>query len=508
MNFLQEIFVLLRERRDRPVVREGEVVTSARELSEMIASARAFLHKAGVKVGDRVVLIGENSARWVALDLAAMFEGALVVPLYARQAPPELAAMILDCDPTVILCDEATGIEQLIPEAAGVYLFEDAFVESAEVTEPVALPHAAPIRIVYTSGTSGDPKGAALSVGNVDFMIPQTLKRISQLMKGHKGQERVFHYLPCCFAGSWILLLNCLSRGSLLVFCTDLDKLGDELREADPHWMLNVPLALERIKARVEAALEERGRVVQWLRNRPWLARFLVYPKVRREIAPSLRALICGSAPLAKETQRFFIRLGLPVLQVYGLTETTAICTMDRVGKSVPGYVGQAIRGIEMKLDRTGEILVKGPNIFPGYWRREPHEGWLNTGDTGEVDAQGNWKVIGRRKFLLVLSGGHNVPPEPLEQKLRLAAGASQVMLVGHGRKFLTAIVAGNVSQEHVDVAIHNLNVDLPHYKRIRGVHVHPEPFRPEHGLLTANGKLKRSAILKRFSNEIEDMYQ
>ncbi|MHC4819299.1 MAG: AMP-binding protein, partial [Planctomycetota bacterium] len=277
MNFLQEIFVLLRERRDLPVVREGEVVTTARELSEMIASARAFLRRAGVKVGDRVVLIGENSARWVALDLAAMFEGALVVPLYARQAPPELAAMILDCDPTLILCDEATGIEQLIPEAAGVYLFEEAFTEGAEVTEPVTLSDDAPIRIVYTSGTAGDAKGAVLSVGNVDFMIPQTLKRISELMKGNRGQERVFHYLPCCFAGSWILLLNCLSRGSLLIFCTDLEKLGEQLREADPHWILNVPLALERIKARVEAALEERGRVVQWLRKRPWLARFLVY---------------------------------------------------------------------------------------------------------------------------------------------------------------------------------------------------------------------------------------
>ena len=508
MNFLQEIFVLLRERRDLPVVREGEVVTTARELQEMVAAARAFLRKAGVKVGDRVVLIGENSARWMALDLAAMFQGAMVVPLYARQAPPELAAMILDCDPTLILCDEATGIEQLIPEAAGVYLFEEAFTESAEVTEPVALPHSAPIRIVYTSGTSGDPKGAVLSVGNVDFMIPQTLGRIAELMKGHRGQERVFHYLPCCFAGSWILLLNCLSRGSLLIFCTDLQKLGEELRDANPHWMLNVPLVLERIKTGIEDTVRQRGGAAEWLWERPWLARYLVYPAVRSQIAPSLKALICGSAPLAEETQRFFIKLGLPVMQVYGLTETTAICTMDRVGRSVPGYVGQAIRGIEMKLDATGEILVRGPNVFPGYWRREPHEGWLQTGDTGEVDASGHWKVIGRRKFLIVLQGGHNVPPEPLEQKLRLATGASQVMLVGHGRKFLTAIVAGNVTREQVNVAIHSVNVDLPHYRRIRGVHVHEEPFRPEDGLLTANGKLKRNAILKRFAREIEELYQ
>jgi len=507
MNFIQEIFVLLRERRDLPVVREGNLVTTARELQELIAAARAFLRKAGVKVGDRVVLIGENSARWVALDLATMFEGALVVPLYARQAPAELAAMILDCDPTLILCDEATGIEQLLPKAAGVYLFEEAFAEGAEITEPVALDLEAPIRIVYTSGTSGDAKGAVLSVGNVDFMIPRTLKRIAELMKGHRGQERVFHYLPCCFAGSWILLLSCLSRGSLLVFCSDLEKLGEQLREADPHWMLNVPLVLERIKAGIESALEQRGGAAKWLWKRPWLARFLVYPAVRKQIAPSLRALICGSAPLAEEAQRFFMRLGLPVLQVYGLTETTAICTMDRVGKIVPGRVGQAIPGIEMKLNAGGEILVRGPNVSPGYWRREPHEGWLNTGDTGEVDALGNWRVIGRSKFLLVLAGGHNVPPEPLEQRLRLATGASHVMLVGHGRKYLTAFVAGGVSREQVNVIVHEVNVDLPHYRRIRGVHVQSDPFRIEDGLLTANGKLKRAAILKRFAKEIEGLY-
>jgi long-chain acyl-CoA synthetase len=261
-------------------------------------------------------------------------------------------------------------------------------------------------------------------------------------------------------------------------------------------------------KAGIEDAVQQRGGVAEWLWHRPWLARFLVYPAVRKQIAPSLKALICGSAPLAEETQRFFMKLGLPVLQVYGLTETTAICTMDRVGRSVPGYVGHAIRGIEMKLDGTGEILVRGPTVFPGYWRREPHEGWLNTGDTGEVDAAGNWKVIGRRKFLLVLAGGHNVPPEPLEQQLRLATGASHVMLVGHGRKFLTAVVAGGVSREQVDVAIHNVNVDLPHYRRIRGVHLHGKPFLPEDGLLTANGKLKRNAILKRFAKEIEELYQ
>ena len=272
------------------------------------------------------------------------------------------------------------------------------------------------------------------------------------------------------------------------------------MHAADPHWMLNVPLLLERMRAGIEKELGGARGPVGWLWRRPF-GRRLLAPLIRRKIAPSLKALICGSAPLAEETQRFFMMLGLPVLQVYGLTETTAICTMDRPGAAVPGRVGVAVDGCEMKVDEKGEILVRGPNVFPGYWGREPQGEWLATGDLGDVDAGGHWRIVGRSKYVIVLASGHNVPPEPIEERL---AGLGQVMLVGHGRKFLGVLVTKALDAEKVLAAV---NADLPHYKQVRAYRK-VAPFTIEEGLLTANGKLKRDAILLRYAAEIEEMYR
>jgi long-chain acyl-CoA synthetase len=357
---------------------------------------------------------------------------------------------------------------------------------------------------VYTSGTSSEPKGAVFNLGNVDFMLPRVLGRVAEVMGGPARGERVFHYLPCCFAGSWILMLTCLARGTELVFCTDLEKLKEEMRAADPHWMLNVPLLLERMRAGIEQQLGGAGGPKAWLWRRTFGRRILA-PLVRRRIAPSLRALICGSAPLSEETQRFFMMLGLPVLQVYGLTETTAICTMDRPGAVMPGRVGSAVDGCAMKVDGNGEIHVRGPNVFPGYWGREPQGGWLATGDLGDVDAEGRWKIVGRAKYVIVLASGHNVPPEPIEERLSVTGELGQVMLVGHGRKFLGLLVGGD--KGNADLAIAAANKDLPHYKQVRAFRRCP-PFTVEEGLLTANGKLRRDAILARHDALIEEMYR
>jgi long-chain acyl-CoA synthetase len=265
--------------------------------------------------------------------------------------------------------------------------------------------------------------------------------------------------------------------------------------------MLNVPLLHERMRSGLEQQLGGAGGPKAWLWRRAF-GRRLLAPLIRRKIAPSLKALICGSAPLAEETQRFFMMLGLPVLQVYGLTETTAICTMDRPGAVEPGRVGAAVDGCEMKVDGKGEILVRGGNVFPGYWGREAQGEWLATGDLGDVDSQGRWRIVGRAKYVIVLASGHNVPPEPIEEKL---GDLGQVMLVGHGRKFLSLLVAGE--KGNADLAIAEANRDLPHYKQVRSYR-RCAPFTVEEGLLTANGKLRRDAILLRHKALIEEMYR
>jgi len=215
------------------------------------------------------------------------------------------------------------------------------------------------------------------------------------------------------------------------------------------------------------------------------------------------------------ETQLYFMMLGIPVLQVYGLTETTAICTMDDPHQVEPGRVGPAINGVEMKLGENDEIVVRGPNVFPGYWNRPQEtaqalrDGWFHTGDQGEVDATGNWSIIGRIKNLIVLGSGHNVAPEPIEDELLQAlSGAQQVVLVGNGRGYLSAIVTGSITREQVQAALDAVNPQLPHYRQVRAFRIHAEAFSIDNGLLTANGKLKRDLIAARLKSEIEDMYE
>jgi long-chain acyl-CoA synthetase len=208
--------------------------------------------------------------------------------------------------------------------------------------------------------------------------------------------------------------------------------------------------------------------------------------------------------------------LGIPVLQVYGLTETTAICTMDDPdAEVVPGRAGPAISGVEMKIAENSEIVVRGLNIFPGYWNRPEEtakvlrDGWFHTGDQGEVDGNGNWRIVGRIKNLIVLGSGHNIAPEPIEDKiLGELPGAVQVVLAGNGRGYLTALVTGKVNGEETQAALDMANATLPHYKQVRAFHLIGEAFTIESGLVTANGKLKRNAISERFRNEIDAMYE
>jgi long-chain acyl-CoA synthetase len=208
--------------------------------------------------------------------------------------------------------------------------------------------------------------------------------------------------------------------------------------------------------------------------------------------------------------------LGIPVLQAYGLTETTGICTMDDPREMAePGYVGAAIPGIEMKTGDNDEIVTRGPHIFPGYWNRPEEttrvlqDGWFHTGDQGGMNARGKWRVTGRIKNLIVLNSGHKIAPEAMEEKFaRLLPGAQQVVIVGNGRGYLCALIAGDVKPPAVQTALEVVNRELPHYRQIRNFKVISNTFTPENGLLTANGKLRRDAVNARFASEINAVYE
>jgi long-chain acyl-CoA synthetase len=546
MNFLENILGRLQESADRVVLAESQVggdrTATGSELLAQIAAARAFLVASGVAKGDRCALVAPNSIRWAALDLAIIAEGLIAVPMYARQAAGELAAMLRDAAPGLICCGDVAlrdSISAAWPEAPRFVLFDELFGNkspsaSATPVPPVTISQQDTVAILYTSGTSGEAKGVMLTVGNLDHMLSCTNSRLDELMGKRAEPDRVFHYLPFCFAGSWILLLSCLSRTSVLTMSMDLTKLAEEIGVAAPDYFLNVPTLLERIRIGVGDNIRKRGGAIAgifqrataaWLRlndkaPQTWdffwlgLAGLVIFPSIRKRLGPNLRALICGSAPLARETQLFFMMLGIRVLQVYGLTETTAICTMDDPNRVEPGRVGPAIPGIEMKVGENSEIVVRGPNIFPGYWRRPEQtaavlcDGWFHTGDQGDVDAHGNWRITGRLKNLIILNSGHNIAPEPIEEELfRAVPGAQHVLLVGNGRSFLAAIITGTASGAEIDSQLERVNGPLPHYRKIRRYHVAQELFTIENGLLTANGKMRRDTIAARFASEIERMY-
>lgn len=545
MTFLENIFERLRKKADTSIlceIRNGQAVSvTGSELLALVQQARQFLTARGLKAGDRCALLAANSIWWAALDLAMMAEGIVVVPLNMRDTPCGLVGMMKDSTPARIFCSDpalAAEIHRIWPTAPHVTLLESIFTgESGPPAPPRRHEDSDAVTIIYTSGTSGEPKGVVLTATNLNFMLGCTNGRLDQLMGPRQEPDRIFHYAPFNFAASWILLLTALSRNSLLTLSMDLSKLTDELKIAAPDYFLNVPILLERVRRKIEETVRKRGGLAAkvfsnaqqayvrrhnqsdrfgaflWLR----LANFVMFPTIRKGIGSNLKALICGSAPLSPETQLFFMMLGIPVLQAYGLTETTAICTLDDPRHAVPGRVGLAVPGIQMTLADNGEILVRGPNIFKGYWNR-PNEtakalegGWFHTGDLGDVDAIGNWRITGRLKNLIILSSGHNIAPEPLEDELasRLPE-AQQVVLVGNQRSFLATLVAADsgLDAARIQAAIDGVNRGLPHYKQIRAFHVVAEPFNVENGLLTPNGKLRREAINARFAQEIAQLYQ
>jgi long-chain acyl-CoA synthetase len=563
MNFLENIFERLRASAAEVVLQEihaGRIESvSGNQLLALVEQARAFVGRVGLRVGDRCALLGPNSIRWVAVDLALMAEGVTVVPLYARQAPAELTAMMKDCAPARLLCatpELRDAITAAWSGAPPVTLFDEIFA-AAKNSADRATSAASAIRIlyeevnpadlisiIYTSGTSGEAKGVMLNVSNLDHMMTCTTARLDRLMEMYpklSRREQIFHYLPLSFAASWLTLLSALSRNSVFSLSMDLNRLADEIKVAQPDYFLNVPTLLERIRGRIEGQIAERGSVIAGLfgrakaafarkvadtpksADRLWLSlgNMLFFRKIRTAIGPNLKALICGSAPLAVETQRFFMMLGIPVLQAYGLTETTGICTLDDPQNYAPGFVGPAIPGIEMKVGENTEIKVRGPNVFPGYWQRPEATakaldgGWFHTGDQGEVTPDGNWRIIGRVKNLIILNSGHNIAPEPIEEELKkLVPAAEHVVLVGNNRSYLAAIFAsgaGSANGLHpgeAQGAIDRVNQSLPHYRQIRAFCISTEPFSIENGLLTANGKLRRDAISERLRKPIEELFR
>src|ERR1700676_2761477 len=310
--FIEDIFSQLQQAANTRILAEihdGQITgVTGSELLELIRKARTFIASKKLYKGDRCGLLAANSIRWVAMDLALMAEGLIVVPLYSRQAPAELVAMMKDSTPSLVCCGDAAlgdGIAQSWRDAPPQFLFDEIFagVDGVQLDRP-QVGKDDPVTIIYTSGTSGEAKGVVLTAANVGFMLDRTAERLGEMMAGSKGQDRIFHYLPFTFAASWIALLTFLKRRSLVTINMDLAKIASDMRAVAPDYFLNVPQLLERMRRAVDEQLWQTGGVAQAIYSRAkgggrrrrskqgkagdamWLgvANRLVFPAIRKKM--------------------------------------------------------------------------------------------------------------------------------------------------------------------------------------------------------------------------------
>ncbi|MCB0271996.1 MAG: AMP-binding protein [Bdellovibrionales bacterium] len=539
MSFTHDIIRKLKQNPDQNIITEvlQNGNRSYTRQKFFIDAQRVYkqLKNRHIKKSDRICLIGPNSYQWIVTDLSIVAMGAISVPLYHRQDPKELAYIIDEVEPvlTIFFDEELKNQIQKYTNFQTHFSHISFFFSDKNETTMTDFPQindTLTATMIYTSGTSGNPKGVMLSHKSVKFMLIQTKSRLVQAKFGSNKKDIIFHYLPFCFAGSRMMLWTQLHRGNEIHLSMDLQNLAQEIQSINPNYYLNVPTLLERIKQGVEKKITSQPIPIQRLFNKSktlwqkyqddnitfleklyfFLLRKTVLTSIKHKIGTRLEFLICGSAPLHPDTQSWFEMIGIPVYQVYGLTETTAIVTMDMPELVRKSYVGVPIEGIQTKVSQDGELLTKGPHIFQGYYKNDEQtqnvirDGWFHTGDIAQIDSENRIKILGRINNVIIPSSGHNIVPEPLEEFFTsLDTNIEYACIVGHGQPKIGIIVSGTLTTTQLDQIVETYNLNQPHYKKLGFSILVEQGFFLNHELLTANQKLKRRHIEAYFESQV-----
>lgn len=569
-----------------PVLARGRaepdrIVAAHRVGDELVdVSAGAFLHRvrrlaagviaSGVRSGDRVVLMARTRLEWLELDYAILAAGAVTVPVYETSAAEQLQ-WILDDSGAVLVVVETPEMRELLDVAGSdrrdVLVIDDGGLDELvrrgeDVPDEDLDARLAGLRtddiatIVYTSGTTGRPKGCVLTHGNLRANVLQILDAVQDTVG---ATDRSLLFLRLAHAFSRVIALVGAEVGIKAVFGTGVSGLGEELPMAQPTMLVGVPRVFEKAleTARQHASTPAR----RWLFDRAVdvavrrsrqradsavrpltmvayaLFDHLVYRKLRAGFGGSLRFAFSGASALGERLSYFYDGIGIRIFEGYGLTETSPALTVNRAQAWRPGTVGRPLAGTGIRIGDDGEIQAKGPQVFAGYWRNAEAsaevftaDGWFRTGDVGTLE-DGFLRITGRKKELIVTAGGKNVAPGPLEDGLRAHALISQAVVIGDGRPFVSALVtidedafaawrtdrdvAATVAAARTDpeltaaiqAAVDEVNASVSRAESIRAFTILPRDFTVAGGEITPTLKVRRHIVETRHADAVEALY-
>jgi long-chain acyl-CoA synthetase len=588
---LVEVFELVSTRFKRPDTlnyKSGEswVSISSDELLARAHRIAAGLHSLGVRRGDRVALLSESRPEWTLMDAGCIFIGAVDVPIYPTLTPSQVSYILRDSGARIlVLADrqkyeqltevlkDCTDVEQLVfledsKGDAGITLSaleklgaelersQPELVEKiAHQTRPDDL-----ATLIYTSGTTGEPKGVMLTHSN---LVSNLLDSSTQM--SFAASDIALSVLPLSHIFERQALYMYLYRGMAVYYCEAMDKIGPNLREVSPTILVGVPRIFEKIYARIKERAAAEGKLnvallswavslakryaqliitrrqpSVWLRLQHKVASRLVFSRWKKAFGGRIRLLVSGGAALPEELGLLYLGAGIPIIQGYGLTETSPVISSCELTENRIGTVGRPIRNVEVRLAADGEIETRGPNVMRGYYHKPEatrevltEDGWFRTGDIGTIDEDGFLRITDRKKELFKTSGGKYIAPQPIEQMIKGSRFVNQVVLIGNGRKFPAALIVpdwdliqsyaelkGIKVQSRRELCQHpriidlferqvaQHTADLAQYEKVKKIALLENEFTIESGELTPTLKVKRRVIDEKYRHVIDRLYQ
>ena len=580
LQTLNDIFFTVVERNDRVVMmhrREIQWVSiSSQDLYQKVVGVAQALREWGIGKGDRVAILSENRPEWTIADFASLLIGAVTVPVYATLTPEQTAFILRDSGAQAIFVSSAKQLAKVASireqTALGHVVVMDAEDTTTHAISMPVLMHNGPkerdtdfdslakaarpgdlATIIYTSGTTGNPKGAMLTHGNMASNVNFSFREF-----GVSEGDISISFLPLSHVTARHVDFLMLYHGVTLAYVSSQEQLPPALVEVRPTVFLGVPRMYEKIHAQVEQKAKgfPKRLVYRWAMavgsshratilsgktpdSVAWnLADRLLYSKVRAGMGGRAQLFISGGAPLGRELAEWYADIGIRIHEGYGLTETSPVIAVNTPRTHRLGTVGKPLSNVEVKIADDGEILVRGPSVFQGYWNKPKetaeafNDGWFKTGDIGQIDADGFLSVTDRKKDLIKTSGGKFVAPQPLENSLKHNPLVAEAVVVGEKHKFPAVLIVPYFplledwarsnqvtfsSREELvkhakvralyDGIVADLNRNLARFEQLKRVMVIAEELSAENGTLTTSMKLRRHVVTERYRRQIEEMY-